>query len=316
MKNFAFTRYEKNPILEVKDVPNGAAYYILNPGAAKFKDEYILIVDVFHREGGIIFWIARSKNGIDFKFDEQPVKFPECGDGWVEHGMYDPRITQIGEDYFIVYNSHNKSRGTRLAIVKTRDFENYEHVSLMSHVNNRNGALFPEKINGLYCCFNRPFAGDEHSACAMELSFSPDLVFWGKTRASLMPRETHWDGLKVGTGAPPIRIKEGWLEIYHGVTTTCSGSIYSLHAAILDYKEPWKVLARTKAPLLFPEMPYERIGRADNIVFTCNALLEGDNVRMYYSCADNCIGLAELPLSDIVEACYADYQYLPNMDKN
>ena len=105
-----------------------------------------------------------------------------------------------------------------------------------------------------YCCFNRPFAGDERTPCAMEMSFSPDLVFWGRNRESLAPRAAHWDGMKLGIGAPPLRIDEGWLIIYHGVVDSCCGSIYSMSAAILDYREPWKVLARTNKPVLFPRL--------------------------------------------------------------
>ena len=91
------------------------------------------------------------------------------------------------------------------------------------------------------------------------------------------------------------------------------GSIYALFAAILDYREPWKVIARSKRPLLFPETPYERTGRAGNVVFTCNALLEPDNsVKIYYGAADTCIGLAEMQLEDIVKSCYEGYQYMLN----
>ena len=311
----SFKRYDKNPILTVADIPGDAGYYILNPGAAKCNGEYLLLTGVFHREGGVIFWLARSKNGYDFRFDPEPVRMPECGDGWVENGVYDPRITQMGDDYFIVYNSANNYRGTRLAIMKTRDFVNFTHVSMMSQTNNRNGALFPEKIGGLYCCLNRPFAGDEKSACGMEMSFSPDLTFWGKSRALLEPRASHWDGLKLGAGAPPIRIKEGWLTIYHGVVDTCSGSIYSLSAAILDAREPWKVLARSKSPVLFPQMPYESTGRVRNVVFTCNALLENDTVRMYYSAADSVICMAEMPLADLVQTCFDGYHFMMNPDR-
>ena len=306
----SFTRYAKNPILTIADVPEEAGYYILNPGAVKFGDEYLLLTGVFHREGSIVFWLARSRNGYDFRFDPEPVSMPECGDEWVENGVYDPRITQIGEDYFIVYNSANNHRGTRLAIMKTRDFVHFAHVSLMSQVNNRNGALFPEKIGGLYCCMNRPFAGDEKSPCGMEVSFSPDLLFWGQSRPLLAPRASHWDHLKVGAGAPPIRIKEGWLEIYHGVVDSSSGSTYSLGAAILDAREPWKVLARSKSPVLFPQTDYERTGRVSNVVFTCNALVESGTVRLYYSAADSVIGIAEMPLEDLVQCCYDGYRYM------
>ncbi len=306
-----FERYADNPILTVNDLPDGVGYYILNPGAVKFRGEYLLLVDVFHREGGIIFWLARSRDGYNFTFDPAPVAWPASGGDWEENGCYDPRITQIGDDYFILYGSHNNRIGTRLGLVKTRDFVHFERIGTVSEINNRNGALVPEKIDGLYCRLERPFGGGDHSPCDMWLSFSPDLIFWGKHRPSLNSRPAHWDHLKLGAGAPPIRIAEGWLEIYHGVTPSCDGSIYCLFGAIFDYKEPWKVIARGKAPLLFPQKPYELTGRVANVVFTCNALLEDDNtVRIYYGAADTCIGCATMPLADIVANCFADYQYM------
>ena len=305
-------RYEGNPILTIDDLPEGVGYYILNPGAIKFNGEYLLLVDVFHVEGSICFWIARSKDGYHFKFDPAPVDWPEmpADTGWEEHGCYDPRITKIEDEYFIFYGSNNNGKGTRIALVKTKDFVKFEHVALTSELNNRNAALFPEKINGMYCRFERPFHGDEFSPCYMWMSFSKDLEFWGKHRESLLPRPGHWDHQKIGAGAPPIRVKEGWLEIYHAVNPTCDGSIYMLYAAILDYKEPWKVIARSKYPLLFPEAEYEQKGRVRNVVFTCNAILEDDGmVKVYYGAADTCIGVAEAPLDEIVKSCFEPYKY-------
>ena len=89
-----------------------------------------------------------------------------------------------------------------------------------------------------------------------------------------------------------------------------SGSTYSLWGAILDADEPWKVIARCKAPLLFPQTDYERSGRVQNVVFTCNALLDNGVVRMYYSAADSVIGIAEMPLDDIVKCCFEDYEFM------
>ena len=81
-------RYPRNPILTAADLPENTGYYILNPGAVKFRDEYILLVDVFHVEGGIVFWIARSRDGYHFKFDPRPVDWPSPPAWWHENGVY------------------------------------------------------------------------------------------------------------------------------------------------------------------------------------------------------------------------------------
>lgn len=158
-------RFKGNPILTAADLPANTGYFILNPGAVKFNGEYLLLVDVFHVEGGIIFWIARSRDGYRFRFDPKPVDWPRPPSWWNENGVYDPRITQIGNEYFICYGSHDNTLGTRIAFAKTRDFESFEFISVGSEINNRNGALFPEKINGLYCRLDRPFGGGEQSPC-------------------------------------------------------------------------------------------------------------------------------------------------------
>ena len=89
-----------------------------------------------------------------------------------------------------------------------------------------------------------------------------------------------------------------------------------LYAAILDYKEPWKVIARSKYPLLFPETEYEQKGRVRNVVFTCNAILEDDGmVKVYYGAADTCIGVAEAPLDEIVKSCFEPYRFTLGLKK-
>jgi predicted GH43/DUF377 family glycosyl hydrolase len=306
---YMFKRYKKNPILTAKDLPI-KAFYVLNPGAVKFGDEYLILADVFHPEGGIIFWLARSKNGYDFTFDPEPVSWPKSFDYWPEHGVYDPRISQIGDKYYIMYGSHANGIGTRIGIVVTEDFVKFSRISVASEIGNRNGVLFPEKINGKYCRLDRPF-GDPHAPCDMWLSYSSDLVYWGESRRVIQTRPAHWDSFKLGPGAVPVRVKEGWLELYHGVSKTCSGMIYSIFAAILDADDPSKVIARSKYPLIFPEEPYEVCGRVPNVVFLCNAIVEPDGmVKIYYGAADTCIGMAEAKLDNIVESCFEDYQFM------
>ncbi len=307
-----FRRHAANPILTVGDLPGNAGFYLLNPGAVRFGDETLLLVDVFHREGGIVLWPARSRDGVHFQFDPEPAAWPESAPDWEENGAYDPRITRIGDAYIILYGSHNNALGTRIGIVSTHDFVTYSRIAAASEINNRNGALFPEKIDGRYCRLDRPFGGGEHSPCDMWMSFSPDLIHWGGARPVMKARPSHWDGLKLGAGAPPIRIPEGWLILYHGVAESCDGSIYSLFPAILDAREPWQVVARGKYPVLFPQLPYERDGRVANVVFTCNALVDDSGmVRIYYGAADTCIGLAEMPLAELIRSCYGDYRLMP-----
>jgi beta-1,4-mannooligosaccharide/beta-1,4-mannosyl-N-acetylglucosamine phosphorylase len=133
----------------------------------------------------------------------------------------------------------------RVGIVKTNDFIDFERISIASEFGNRNGCLFPEKINNEFVRLDRPF-GNEQSPCFMWVSTSPDLVFWGKSRPVTYKGKPFSDGFKMGAGAVPIRTEKGWLEIYHTVSETCNGFIYRLKACLLDLNDPSAVLSLHK----------------------------------------------------------------------
>jgi len=295
-----FEKYEGNPIVSPKDMPE-ESWYTFNPGAIKFNGEYLLMMDVTKPDDKIQFWIARSKNGRKFIPDSKPVDWPLLENGTKEMTVYDPRITKIDDNYYILYASHENGLDARIGIVKTCDFKEFERISIGSELGNRNGVLFPEKINGLYCRLDRPF-GDEKRACGIWASYSPDLVFWGKSRPLTKDGQYFHNGAKIGAGAVPIRTDNGWLEIYHHVAPTMNGFIYRLRAMMLDFDDPSVVIGDSKDFILWPEHDYEMKGRVGNVVFTCNAILEDDGtLKVYYGAADTHIGLAEARLSDIID---------------
>jgi predicted GH43/DUF377 family glycosyl hydrolase len=296
-------KHPQNPILTPAQFP-AEIMYAFNPGAIRFGDEYLLMVDAATHAQPLIFWIARSRDGIRFELDPEPVNWPAPHPDHPEDCVYDPRITEIDGEYIILYASSSEAAGVRVGIVRTKDFQTFERISIASEQGNRNGVLFPEKINGLYARLDRPF-GNPNDTCGMWVSYSPDLIYWGRSRLVLNPRPGLWDHLKVGAGAVPIKTDKGWLAIYHGVANTGAGLIYRLGVCLLDLKDPSQVIARGEDAILWPEHPYEMIGRVGNVVFTCNALVDDhETVRIYYGAADTCIGLAEAKLTDLIDACF------------
>ncbi len=292
-----------NPVLTPQQFP-GEVMYAFNPGAIRFNGQYLLMVDAATYAQPVVLWIARSDDGVHFTPDPAPVDWPQPDPSHPEDCIYDPRITFIDGEYIILYASSSSSQGVRVGIVKTHDFTTFERVSIASEQGNRNAVLFPEKIDGLYARLDRPF-GDPNDPCGMWISYSPDLVYWGRSKLVMENRLSLWDSFKIGAGAVPIKTDKGWLEIYHGVTNTGAGFIYRLGACLLDLKDPSRVIARGEDTILWPEHPYELSGRVGNVVFSCNALLEADEtVKIYYGSADTCIGLAEGKLSDLIDACY------------
>lgn len=308
-KKLVFTKHPSNPILRPDDLP-APCMSVFNPGAIKHNGETILMADVLTLQGLQVLWIARSKDGVRFTFDPAPVNWPVTNDPFYRESMvYDPRITRIGDEYLILYASQN-NMGTCVGIARTRDFEEFKLLPSASASPNRNGALFPEKINGEYVRLDRPISqsGDMGD---IWISYSPDLVYWGKSKRIMRARGYYWDSTKVGAGAVPIKTPEGWLIIYHGVQVFPTGTVYRLGVALLDLEDPSKVIARGDDTVLWPQHDYEFLGRVGNVVFTCNAIVEDDQtVRIYYGAADTCIGLAEAKLADLIETCKTKNPYV------
>lgn len=303
MKPRILTKYANNPVMSPGQMPIDVLY-TFNPGAIKYKGEYILMMDVTTLDDIHRIWISRSKDGYQFVPDPDPVNWPAPDPAHPETCTYDPRITQISEnEYIILYASDLSQNDVRIGILRTSDFVNFERVSTASELGNRNGALFPEKMDNLYVRFDRPF-GNELNPSYIWVSYSPDLVFWGKSKPLSYEGKLFRDGYKMGAGAVPIKTDQGWLEIYHTVSQTCNGFIYRLKACLLDLNDPSRVIGYTRDYLLWPEHDYEMKGRVSNVVFTCNAIVEDDGrVKIYYGAADTNIGLAEGHLDDIIQAC-------------
>jgi len=300
-------KYGTTPIVHPNDVPGGNAMQVFNPGAIKHNGEYLLVMDVADLSGCYHFRIARSQDGYSFKVDDQPVAWPASDPDFEEQNRYDPRITKIGDTYYLMFASRNDDLGVRMGLVSTKDFVSFTRHPTCSELNNRNGVLFPEKINGLYARLERPMGNPHTDPANIWMSYSPDLVFWGRQRPVMQIRKGEfWDAQKIGGGAVPIKTGDGWLNLYHGVEKTCNGFIYRLGVSLLDLNDPSKVIARGKNCVLWPEYDFENVGRSGTTVFTCNALVEddGESVKVYYGAADSYIGLAEGKLSDLVRACY------------
>ncbi len=302
-----FSKFEGNPVLGPEAFP-GDIMYVFNPGAIKFNGEYLMIVDAATAATPIVFWIARSKDGVHFTPDPAPIaNWPIPAAGF-ENCIYDPRITRIGDEYILMYASHSTNNRVRTGVVRTKDFVAFERIEQReTGRNNRNSVLFPEKINGRYVRFDRPMGDDELEPSDMCISYSGDLSDWSDTKVLMTPRPGCWDSHKIGGGAVPIKTPGGWLVVYHGVDRTCNGFIYRLGVMLLDLEDPSKIIARGGLPVLWPDRPYEMLGRVMNVTFACNAILEEDGtVKVYYGAADTCVGLATAKLEELIAACYVN----------
>lgn len=294
-----FHRWEGNPVLELADMPF-RCNAVFNGTPVKVADEYVLLLRIEGQRGYSFFALARSDDGLHFEVEDRPVLMPARQGPFAEYesqGIEDPRVTFIDGAYYIMYTACS-AHGHRIALAKTDDFHSFERVALVSEPGNKDGVLFPEKINGLYARLDRPIG---RGVGSIWVSYSEDLHSWGRTQVAFSPRAGYWDSYRIGASAPPIRTEHGWLEIYHGVKMTSAGPIYCAGTALLDLDDPAKVIERCSAPLLAPREDYERIGDVGNVVFASGAIIEPDGeVKLYYGAADTCLCVASAGLDDIL----------------
>jgi predicted GH43/DUF377 family glycosyl hydrolase len=238
--------------------------------------------------------LARSTDGIRFRIADTPALGP--ANEYETFGIEDPRITSIDSMFYIDYVGVSPL-GVTTCLASTRDFQTFERHGVIFHPDNKDVVIFPARIAGRYHALHRP-----HSSLFLRndvwLAESPDLLCWGHHRHLLGTRDGWWDELRIGAGAVPVRIDEGWLEIYHGADRN---NRYCLGAVLLDAEQPWKVLARSDRPLFEPQTDYERTGFFGNVVFTCGLLLEDDRLKLYYGAADTSLCYAEIPLPDVYQ---------------
>jgi predicted GH43/DUF377 family glycosyl hydrolase len=289
-------RYHNNPILTKDDVPYPVAT-VHNAGVVKFNGRYIMIFRSHKLNGRSILGKAESDDGYNFKVDKDPFMLP-AAEGifkeYEEYGIEDPRIILLDSEYIITYSAYSR-HGVRVGLAKTKDFKSVERFSLITEADYRNVVIFPEKFNGLYARLDRPHS--EISPWSIWISYSPDLKYWGESKLIMKPLQYHWDEMKIGPGAPPVKTARGWLSIYHGVFPTMDGCVYRLGLALHDLEDPSRIIAVCDEWILQPEEIYEITGYVHNVVFTCGAVPEEDgSIKIYWGGADKvmCVGTADM----------------------
>lgn len=296
-------RYKNNPILTKHDVPYPVVT-VHNAAVCKYKNKYIMLFRSHLHNGRSIIGKAISDDGYTFVVSPEPFMiaantgiFKE----YEEYGVEDPRITCIDGEYCITYSAYSR-HGVRIGLAKTKDFTSIERFSLITEADYRNVVLFPEKINGMYVRLDRPHS--DISPWSIWISYSPDLRYWGDAQIVMKPMQYHWDEMKIGPGAPPVKTHKGWLHIYHGVFSTMDGSIYRLGAALHDLHDPAKILGVYDNWILQPEMPYEITGYVHNVVFSCAAVPESDGtMKIYWGGADTVVCVGTCNIDQLVQLC-------------
>ncbi len=253
--------------------------------------------------------IAQSKDGIHF---ENRKRFIVPEKPWERFGCEDPRVTKLGDKYYIFYTALStypfRPEGIKIGLAISKDLKTVEEKYLITPFNAKGMALFPERINGkIWSLFTVHTDQPPAEICLASFDKEADLwspEYWQKwyqnyMKYSLSLKRSSQDHIEVG--APPIKTQHGWLVIYSYIRNYFSPKrSFTIEVVLLDLNNPLKIIARTQAPILTAEESYERIGLVPDVVFPSGAILKDDWLYLYYGAADTTCCLAFIKLSSLL----------------
>jgi len=253
-KEIGFQRLTQGALITPRKDKSWESKAIFNPGAINIDGQINILYRAMSQDNTSVLGLAQSDNGTDVTFrSDEPVytpreSFESKGVPNGNSGCEDPRLTQIGDIiymYYVAYNGITPPAVAMTSILK-EDFKKKNWawskpvLVTADGVDDKDACLHPETIKGKYFLYHRVnnyICGDFGSTPAF-----PERNNF-KNIPILMPRPGMWDGLKVGISVPPIKTKEGWILIYHGVSAR---SRYRVGAVLLDFLQEDSFLTITK----------------------------------------------------------------------
>jgi beta-1,4-mannooligosaccharide/beta-1,4-mannosyl-N-acetylglucosamine phosphorylase len=323
----AIHRYPDNPILTYRDVPYSAAL-VFNAGVAKYQDRYVMVFrndygDIANRQlAGTNLGLAFSADG--YHWEVAPTPCFQAAAAQLAASLrpgdfiraYDPRLTVIDGRCYMTFAIDTR-HGVRGGIAVTDDLETWEILST-TVPDNRNLALFPERIGGRYVRLERPmpvYGRGGQERFDLWLSTSTDLRAWANPTLLLAVEDVSYANCKIGPAAPPVKTPQGWLTTFHAVDIDPRRGKngweaqwqkrYTAGIMLLDLDDPTKILGICPTPLMAPTAPYEAQGGFRNhVIFPGGMILEGTGeVKFYYGAADTVMCLATAAVDDLIDLC-------------
>lgn len=317
-KEIKLEKHEANPII-TPSLYSWESVATFNPSAIEIDGKIHIIYRAIGEDDQSALGYANSKDG--FNIDERlthfvykrfmdnvdfclPV-FYDSGGGW-SGGCEDPRLVIIGDRVYMIYTAFDGWGSVRLALtsIKKEDFKNkkwkWEKPIFLSPPGeiHKNWVLFPEKIKGKFAILHSFYP-------KILVDYFDDLNtldgkgFIKSNNTRPVDKNREWDSWFRGVGPAPIKTKDGWLILYHAMDHKNSDR-YRMGALLLDLKNPTKVLYRSKRPILEPEEHYENHGHKWGVVYSCGAVIKGENLFVYYGGADKYVAVASIPIKELL----------------
>lgn len=322
MRKEVLERHKKNPILLPNDSNWWESKAVFNCAVLPDNNRIHMLYRAVGEYEKYISRIGYASSSDGFCFTRRREIALAPSEEYEKYGIEDPRLVKIDQEIYLsyvvlsTYVSQRPSASTALAT--TNDFSNYTRLGIITSKgsDNKDVVLFPENVyqqlsdgtgNLKYLFLHRPstWVGSKYGVDrpSIWIGEGASLTNFEKHTLLIKP-EQQWEMLKVGAGPPPIKTKEGWLLIYHGVDRD---HVYAAGAALLDLKDPTKVIARTKKPVLEPNEPYEKNGDVNNVVFPTAAYVMDEKLFVYYGAADKVCCLATIDLENFLDHILKDY---------
>ena len=288
-----------------------------NSGAIRFGDSYVLVARVEAADRKSFFAVAESPNGIDnFRFRPRPITMPEWGEPATN--VYDMRLTRHEDGWIYgLFCVERKDHGNETdlsaataacGIARTRDLDNWERLpDLRCATQQRNVCLHPEFVNGRYALYTRPQDGFIEAGSGGGIGWAlvddiTDAEITDEKIISLRHYHTVTE-MKNGEGPHPLKTRQGWLHLAHGVRSCASGLRYVLYMYMTALDDPSRVIAEPAGFFMAPEGG-EYTGDVMNVLFANGWIADPDGrVLIYYASSDTRMHVATSTVDRLVDYC-------------
>lgn len=323
-------RIEENPVLEPVPDNDWESIAAFNPTSFECDEGRIhIIYRAIGDDDVSLFGCAISEDGINIKEKiTEPIYLPRrqfegvgkkrqtksrvfqryMSAGGGQGGCEDPKVTRIGDTVYLAYVAYDGENPPRTALssIKLKDFKKrrwnkWSRPVLISPpgVIDKSAVLLPEKINDKYVIFHRIYP---HVLVDLvdDLDRFDEETFFLQGEYKIPPSPLAWDSKKISIASAPIKTKQGWLTIYHGVGYQ-DPLKYKIGAMLLDLEDPTKVLYRSRVPILEPETEYENNGHKFGILYPGGANIKNNTLFVYYGGSDKYTCVATAPFDLFME---------------